>query len=80
MVGIKLFILLFDETYLILKVKMKNQIKLSKVVLLVLLITASGCVQSQILAFKSHGKINYPITADETAMLDSIQHKTFLFF
>jgi hypothetical protein len=59
---------------------MKNQIKPSKVLLLVLLIIASGCVQSQKLAFKSHGKINYPITADETAMLDSIQHKTFLFF
>ena len=59
---------------------MKNRIKLSKVILLVLFITASGCAQSQQPVFKSHGKINYPVSPDEVAMLDSIQHKTFLFF
>jgi hypothetical protein len=59
---------------------MKNQLTLSKIVLLAILIAASGCAQSQKAEFKSQGKINYPITADETAMLDSIQHKTFLFF
>lgn len=36
--------------------------------------------QSQQLVFKSHGKISYPLTTDEEAMLDSIQRKTFLFF
>jgi hypothetical protein len=59
---------------------MKNQIKLSGVILLAILFAVSGCAQSQKTAFKSQGKINYTITADETAMLDSIQKKTFLFF
>ena len=59
---------------------MKNQIKLSGVLLLAILFAVSGCAQSQKTAFKSQGKINYTITADETAMLDSIQKKTFLFF
>jgi len=30
--------------------------------------------------FISNGRIDYQLTADEEAMLDSIQHKTFLFF
>jgi hypothetical protein len=59
---------------------MKNRIKLGKVLLLALFITASGCAQSQQPAFKSFGKVNYPVSPDEVAMLDSIQHKTFLFF
>lgn len=59
---------------------MKNQIKLSRVILIALFIAASGCVRSQKVSFKSLGKINYPVTADETAMLDSIQYKTFLYF
>jgi hypothetical protein len=59
---------------------MKNHIKLSGVIILTILFAVSGCAQSQKTAFKSQGKINYTITADETAMLDSIQKKTFLFF
>jgi hypothetical protein len=59
---------------------MRNQFKFSIGVLLALLISASGCAQTQQQTFKSHGKIKYPITADETAMLDSIQYKTFLYF
>ena len=59
---------------------MKNQIKLSGVIFLAILFAVSGCAQSQKTAFKSQGKVNYTITADETAMLDSIQKKTFLFF
>jgi hypothetical protein len=59
---------------------MKNKLKFSKVLLLVLFIAASGCAQSQRPAFKSFGKVNYPVTPAEVAMLDSIQHKTFLFF
>jgi len=42
------------------------------------LITGAACTQQ--FAFKSHGKVNYPLTSGEEAMLDSIQHKTFLFF
>jgi hypothetical protein len=59
---------------------MKNRIKLSNIVLLVLFMTASGCAHSQKSVFKSHGKVNYPVTPADVAMLDSIQHKTFLFF
>ena len=33
-----------------------------------------------LVSFKSSGKINYPITPGDELMLDSIQHKTFLFF
>ena len=39
-----------------------------------------GAAQPQQLVFKSNGKVNYPLTPDEETMLDSIQHKTFLFF
>jgi hypothetical protein len=39
-----------------------------------------GDAQPQQLVFKSGGKVNYPLTHDEETMLDSIQHKTFLFF
>src|SRR5690606_41021121 len=30
--------------------------------------------------FKSNGKIEYPLSNDEIILLDSIQHRTFLFF
>ena len=30
--------------------------------------------------FKSKGKINYPLSINETNLLDSIQHRTFLYF
>ncbi|MHC1704391.1 MAG: glucoamylase family protein [Tenuifilaceae bacterium] len=53
--------------------------KISKVLLLIIL-SLTGCNQSNEILFKSNGSINYPITQDEEAMLDSIQHKTFLFF
>ena len=59
---------------------MKNRIKLSSVFLLVFLIAASGCSQSLQPDYKSSGKVNYPVTPGEVAMLDSIQKKTFLFF
>jgi hypothetical protein len=39
-----------------------------------------GIVQSQQIVFKSKGNVNYQLAPDEKAMLDSIQHKTFLFF
>ncbi|MEI6059475.1 MAG: glucoamylase family protein [Bacteroidota bacterium] len=59
---------------------MKKFLKLSLAFSIALLITASGCAQSQLLEFKSAGKVNYPLTPGEVAMLDSIQYKTFLFF
>jgi hypothetical protein len=58
---------------------MKNPGKISKVVLF-LVFTFPACKQPQQLLFISNGKVNYSCTADEEAMLDSIQHKTFLFF
>ena len=59
---------------------MENRIKFSKALLIALFITASGCAQTQQVGFKSFGKVNYPVTTSEVAMLDSIQHKAFLFF
>jgi len=53
--------------------------KVSKVLLLIIL-SLTGCNQSNEILFKSNGRINYPLTQEEEVMLDSIQHKTFLFF
>ena len=54
--------------------------KIGKVLLFAVLTLVAGTAHSQQPVFKSHGKVNYPLTLDEKAMLDSIQHKTFLFF
>ena len=54
--------------------------KISKFLLFVVFTFSLGAAQPQQLVFKSHGKVNYPLTPDEKTMLDSIQHKTFLFF
>ncbi len=51
-----------------------------KVLLLLGFLAVTGVAHPQQLLFKSHGKVNYPLTSDEKAMLDSIQQKTFLFF
>ena len=43
----------------------------------------AGCKQpnpTQPIAFKSHGKVEYRLTADDELMLNSIQQRTFLFF
>jgi hypothetical protein len=53
--------------------------RISKLLLFLTLLFAA-CSQPQQLVFNSKGKINYPITSSEEIMLDSIQHKTFLFF
>ena len=58
---------------------MKKHNAISKLLLFVLFASAA-CDQPQQIVFKSNGKVNYPLTADEEALLDSIQHKTFLFF
>jgi len=54
--------------------------KVSKIILLMVFTLVISATQPQQLVFKSNGKVNYPLTPDEKSMLDSIQHKTFLFF
>jgi hypothetical protein len=61
-------------------IQKRIQMKMNKVILIVILTIAMGAGQSQNIVFKSKGKVNYPLTSAEEAMLDSIQHKTFLFF
>ncbi len=58
---------------------MKNHLKLISVLIL-FFISTSGCIKSKQTEYKSFGKINYPVTADDVAMLDSIQFKTFQYF
>ena len=61
---------------------MKNLLKISKSVLLVVLVFTACELpkQPQQRTFKSSGKVNYNVTPEEESMLDSIQQKTFLFF
>ncbi|MHC1707843.1 MAG: glucoamylase family protein [Bacteroidales bacterium] len=47
---------------------------------IVLILFPFLAAQSQQNQYKSHGKVNYPLTEDEVLMLDSIQYKTFLYF
>ncbi|MCX6281353.1 MAG: Tat pathway signal protein [Bacteroidetes bacterium] len=54
--------------------------KISKTILCVVFTIALGAGQAQKTVFKSHGKVNYPLSSGDEKMLDSIQHKTFLFF
>lgn len=49
-------------------------------VLLFMVLALSACNQPQQLVFKSNGRVDFPISRDEELLLDSIQHKTFLFF
>ncbi len=61
---------------------MKNPLKFRKVLLLLFLASA-GCRQPTepgSLTYKSGGKIDYRLTAEDERLLDSIQQKTFLFF
>jgi len=48
--------------------------------ILLMVVALSACNQPKQLVFKSNGEVDYQVTPDEEAMLDSIQHKTFLFF
>lgn len=59
---------------------MKSHLIITRVVLLCVLVSSVIEAKTQEFVFKSHGRINYPLTPAETAMLDSIQYKTFLFF
>ena len=55
----------------------------SKIIYTALLIAfvLFGCsAQQDQYVFKSKGKINYPLSIDETNLLDSIQYRTFLYF
>ncbi|MRR24258.1 hypothetical protein EG830_14900, partial [bacterium] len=48
-----------------------------------LLLTAlllASCARQQAPIYKSQGHVDFPLTADDEAMLDSIQHSTFMFF
>ncbi|MCK9206474.1 MAG: hypothetical protein M0P66_05115 [Salinivirgaceae bacterium] len=58
---------------------MKHPIKIS-IVLILTLFFSLGCKNTNQTAYKSFGKVNYPATTDDVAMLDSIQYKTFQFF
>ena len=59
---------------------MKISIKL-RTIIICLVFLFTGCTpKSQQIVFRSGGKVQYPLTADQEVMLDSIQHKTFLYF
>ncbi len=60
--------------------KTKNYTSIGTVMLLFVLFCLACTSQTKQLAYKSNGKVNYPLTSSETAMLDSIQQKTFLYF
>lgn len=59
---------------------MKIQYTLSVVLLLVIIFSGACTAQSRQQEYISKGSVKYPATASELAMLDSIQHKTFLYF
>lgn len=51
------------------------------IIISVILVVIFGCqVQQNHTVFVSKGKIDYNLTAEETTLLDSIQHRTFLYF
>ena len=58
---------------------MKNYPKIIKILFLAAFMMAS-CKQPQPPEYRSGDKVDYPLTTDEEVMLDSIQHKTFLYF
>ncbi|MDD2279062.1 MAG: hypothetical protein PHS05_08385, partial [Bacteroidales bacterium] len=53
--------------------------KINKILLLMTLGLAA-CNQPKQLVFESNGRVDYPLTAQEETLLDTIQKKTFLFF
>lgn len=52
----------------------------TKSLLLLMFVALTACNQPKQIVFESKGKINFPITAEQEKMLDSIQQKTFQFF
>jgi hypothetical protein len=59
---------------------MKKQLNMNKFIIFFILFILTVDNYAQQIVFKSNGKINYSLSIDEVALLDSIQHKTFLFF
>jgi hypothetical protein len=59
---------------------MKIPMKFCKTLLFAILIGGLGAAYPQNTVFISHGKVNFPLSPGDEAMLDSIQHKTFLYF
>ncbi len=51
-----------------------------KIILFIALLCLACSPQQPALEFRSFGKIDYPVTANDEQMLDSIQRKTFQFF
>jgi hypothetical protein len=58
---------------------MKTYSSITEFILAALLVLA-GCDQPKQTYYKSNGRVNYPLTADDEIMLDSIQQRTFLYF
>jgi hypothetical protein len=54
--------------------------KISKVFALGVMAAVICAATPPVTVFKSGGKVNYALTPGDESMLDSIQHKTFLFF
>jgi len=59
---------------------MKKQLIIGLALILFIFAGNSGCTQPEKIIYKSSGKVNYAASPEEFAMLDSIQHKTFLYF
>lgn len=50
-------------------------------IIMIICLSASLCnAQKKTVLFKSGGRVNYNITSEQEKMIDSIQHKAFLFF
>ncbi|MCX6284745.1 MAG: Tat pathway signal protein [Bacteroidetes bacterium] len=54
--------------------------KIRNSLMILFFILSMVALQAQNTIFKSHGKVIFPLTSGDEKMLDSIQHKTFLFF
>ncbi len=59
---------------------MKASSKTSIAFLFLIFFLTACAPKPSLINYQSGGKVDYPLTPDEEAMLDSIQHKTFLFF
>lgn len=58
---------------------MAQKVRVGKL-LLIVVFSLYACNSNKQLEFRSKGKIDYRLTAEDEMMLDSIQHKTFLYF
>jgi hypothetical protein len=58
---------------------MKNNICICAFVLSAFIVM-TGCGQPRQVEFASNGPVKYPLATDDELMLDSVQHRTFLFF